>query len=199
MKTVLIILAMMVAAKPLLADSPLTSTSLHIGFEDNDLVKDALKTHELTKKQLDFFIKSENLPEKIAIISAFSWSSDSSAIYENLRDGLIKARGGADKLKTDDNLVLAYAQALDDYFDMSKAFVYLDKINFEEEKRESAIWILNLCVMQAMLDDMNQWCNIYKRSEAIKAADWLVRDMNTKTLTEGIYSYIDIYAGTCTE
>lgn len=198
MRVILLIL-LVFGAKFSFADSPITSTSLHIGYEDNELVKAAMETKVLSEKQLKFLAGSASLPDKLAIISAFGWGNEGSEIFKNLSEGIIAARGGEDKLTTDDNLVLAYAQANDDYFDMSKTSKYFDKINFENEKRESALWVLNLCVMQVMLDDMSKWCDIYRRSEAIKSADWIERDMNPVTTAKGIFSYLDIYAGTCTE
>lgn len=198
MRTFLFIL-LALGAKFSFADSPITSTSLHIGYEDNPLVKAAIATKELSKDQLKFFVSSAALPEKLAILSAFGWGNEGSQIFKNLSDGIIAARGGEDKLTVDDNFVLAYAQANDDYFDMSKTNKYFEKIDLQNEKRESALWVFNLCVMQAMLDDMSQWCDIYRRTDALRTLDWIVRDMKPVTMTDGIYSYLDIYKGSCEE
>ncbi|MES2588800.1 MAG: hypothetical protein V4622_07450 [Bacteroidota bacterium] len=199
MKAILILFAFFIT-KISFADSPLTSTSLHRGYEDNALVQAAIKTKTISKAQYKFFVSDAPLPEKLAVISAFGWGNEGSTIVKDLTAEFIKVRKGEENFISDDYFVLAYAQGLEDYFDMSKVFNnYISKIDLKNEKRESAYWVMHLCNMQHLLDDQSQWCQIYKAYQMVKNMTTLVRDMKEITLKEGIYSYLDIYAGTCTE
>ena len=198
MKSILFLIFAVCFSLTTLADSPLTSTSLCVGYESNPLVKAGLENKKISKKQFSFLTGKGSINEKLAIVSALGWGEHAQGNCDQILAKLIKARKSQAKFTVDDNLVMAYAQALGDYFDMSKTKPYFDAINFEDEKRESAIWVLNLCVMQNLLDDQERWCEIYQRLEAIRTLDGITRDMKPETLTQGLYEYLDIYKDTCT-
>ncbi|MGV3630031.1 MAG: hypothetical protein ACO1O6_02445 [Bacteroidota bacterium] len=181
------------------ADSPLTSTSLHKGYESSPLVKKALESNQISREQVEFLKGTSALPEKLAIISALGWGDHAQGNCDAIRESMMKGKDSLAQLSQDNLLVLAYAQAIGDYFDMQKTRQYIDLVDFEAEKRESAFWVITLIICQFLLDDQSKWCEIYQRGDLMRTTTELERDMNPVTVNEGIFSYLDIYKDTCSE
>jgi hypothetical protein len=199
MKNLILIVALALITFSAQADSPLTSTSLHIGYESKPLVKKALETKIISKEQIEFLKGTSLLPEKLAIISALGWGDNAQANCDALAESLMKGKDSLAQLSQDNLIVLMYAQAIGDYFDMQKTKKYFDLVDFDTENRESAYWVATLIICQYLLDDRTKWCEIYQRGDLMRNTTELQRDMDPVTVKEGILSYLDIYKDTCTE
>jgi hypothetical protein len=199
MKTLFLFLAIGALSFHAKADSPLTSTSLHIGYENNPMIKKALENNQINKEQIDFLKGNAVLPEKLALISALGWGDHAQRNCDAILASMMTGKDSLAQLSQDNLIVMAYAQAIGDYFDMQKTRKYVDLVNFDAENRESAFWVVTLIICQYLLDDQSKWCEIYQRADLMRTTPELERDMNPTTVKEGIYSYLDIYKDTCSE
>jgi hypothetical protein len=72
----LLIACMLFFACNVWADSPLTSTNIHLGYKDNKYVQKAMKEGVLSDDLKDFIILAKQpLGLKIAVISALEWET----------------------------------------------------------------------------------------------------------------------------
>ncbi len=181
------------------ADSPLTSTSFYVNHENHPMVKEALKKNLANEKILKFLKKSdEDLPTKLAVVCALGWGQNA-AQNDSLIFNYFTKGGSYEELTQDEKVVYIYAAALNHYMDVRDIFYLFGNVELANEQRESANLVFNIIYCQLLLDDMNKWCEIYTRTQDLKGFSDIVRDMDTETLNNGIYNYLDIYKDTCNE
>ena len=119
-----VLLLIGLSASPARADSPLTSISLHAGYDGVAEVQEANRTRVAEGKVLAALVGDAALDRKAAIVSALGWSTDGQDNARRFLEGLAKAREVDRKdislrhLTPADRFVLGYLLAMDDYFEM---------------------------------------------------------------------------------
>ena len=201
-KVILMCVFIFVGSNSLLADSPLTSTAIHEGYLDEEIVLDALFQSELTDNLLMYLESPENpITIKIALINALSWDIDGKnnsnvffqylnreKKYKDIEDFTQKANG-------DLIICLAYLKALDDYFDVTEAIEIANKAKNKIPKSYTVNIVCALIEAQKALVD-NDWCKVYQLTNRVRKDKTLIDDMNDSAKKE-IFEYMDIYEEYC--
>lgn len=183
-----------------MADSPITSTDLSVGYTDTKIVKEAVKSQGLAKVKLIKMLldKKISIAEKIAAINVLGWGASAKSNVSSIYTALTKARGSENSFTNDDNTVMAYAHAMGDYFDVSKAAEFIKKPIKAGSKSYTTNMIGALILAQIYLDDMTKWCDVYLVCDEVRKDASLVKDMKQETINS-IFSYIDLYKDSCSE
>lgn len=196
-KLTMIIVALFAAIMPALADSPLTSTQFHQAYADEPIVKTALE--EGLIGALEMFADNQiSVGAKLAAVNAMGWNFDGMAHSDTFFAYLSEMYGWKNVnqmvAKADVDIVITYAymKAMDNYFDVKKAFKIADKA-FKRDPRSRAIRVIrNLIYAQIQLD--KDWSNIYYPVYAA-TIDPGMRDDFRQEACDGIMEYIGLYKG----
>ena len=120
----LCLVALGALAFPARADSPLTSVSLHSGYDGVPAVQEAIRSRLAEGAVLTALLGEAPLDQKAAVVSALGWSTGGQDNARRFLEGLAKARGvdrkdiTLDHLTVHDRFVLGFLLAMDDYFEM---------------------------------------------------------------------------------
>ena len=73
----------------LLADSPLTSTHIHLGYKNEPIVIEALEQSDLTENILMYLASPSNpIAIKMAVVNALGWkNTDADVFFQYLQKG----------------------------------------------------------------------------------------------------------------
>lgn len=167
-------------ASPARADSPLTSTPIHEAYTDVDMVVKAKKKGNINAEIAEFLSsKANSIDEKAAVINALGWDFDGK-INANLYAKFIYDKSLEDlklsEIKGDDLFCIGYMQALDDYFNPSKALPYLEKAFKKNDESFTVAIILALVKAQEMMDSGN-WCKMWEITHDVFNNKHLVGDL----------------------
>lgn len=198
------------------ADSPITSTYWANKYKEIPIIANAIKRVEsgnqvLISTELAFLADDKNpLAHRLSLINANGWNINGL----NNAPNLLKAFLNQYKLKTEeeflekanshDLIVYAYCLAMDNYFDVNKAldiaFKAFEK-NTQIEKENSYALLLVFVIIKAqfLLDDMNNWCEIYQNVDAVRSLydeGKLKKDFKEEA-AKPIYEYLNLYQNSC--
>jgi hypothetical protein len=180
----------------LLADSPLTSTDIHLGYKHEPIVAEALEFKVLSKNILEYLSSPKNpIAIKIAVINALGWNINGTTYaetfykylqnkndYESIDDFIMSENGEL-------IICLAYFRALGDYFEVDDA-IWIAKYAI---KRSNSYTVHIICALieaqKAMDDDL---CEVYELVNRVRENDMLIDDMNEEAKAE-IFVYMDMY------
>ena len=147
------------------ADSPLTSTPIHEAYSDVDMVVKAKKKGKMNSEIAEFLSSKVNsIDEKAAVINALGWEFDGKNNAERYAKFIYdKKLSELDlgELKDDDLFCIGYMQALDDYFNPSKALPYLEEAVKKDDQSFTIAVILALVKAQKIMDSGN-WCKMWE-------------------------------------
>ena len=126
-----------------LADSPLTTTSFHEGYEEI-IASHNLNSGVLLPELADKLATDQlDLGEKIAIVNALGWDFNGKKNTKVFAKALERKYGSLTieegqvnlaYLSADELLVLGYLQAMDDYFHPARALGYLEAASMSAPK-----------------------------------------------------------------
>ena len=181
----------------LLADSPLTSTDIHLGYPNEPIVAAALKNPVLSKNILEYLESSKNpVAIKIAVINAIGWNVDGNTNaetfyqylqeknhYKSRTDFISKASGEL-------IICLAYLQALGDYFNVDTALWMALCAKVKSPRSYTVNMICALIEAQKAMD--GDWCEVYELVNRVREDKTLINDMNDNAKA-AIFEYMDIY------
>lgn len=181
------------------ADSPLTSTSFADSYSDSPYVFIAKSAGVKLPEVLLEFLADPDSPvdERLAAINQLGWDIEGTTTSQQFFDYLMKryqVTDGADLLECMDAgtmAVLAYAEALSNYDDLSAAGPLAHyAVDLNEEKSFSVALVAALIDAQNYLE--SDWGMVYKVVADVVADRTLVRDMR-QSAVDSIMSYIDLY------
>ena len=153
-----------------LADSPLTSTLFHDAYQDVPAVKQALKEKKLTPK-LARYLKdsSQSLDKRLAVVSALGWRFEG---QNNAQEFSRAVLGTGDTwffpntwegMSADHLIILAYLQALDDYFDVKDEYEMAAQARRAAPENSALSVIASLIEAQNIMEmkDTEQWPRVW--------------------------------------
>ena len=181
----------------LLADSPLTSTDIHLGYANEPIVAEALKSHVLSKNILEYLESPKNpIAVKIAIINAIGWNTEGNSNVETFYQYLQKKNhyksmnDFVSKSSGDLIICLAYFQALGNYFNVDTA---LWMALCAKVKRPQSYTVNIICALIEAQKAMDgDWCEVYELVNRVREDKKLINDMNEEAKA-GIFGYMDGY------
>jgi hypothetical protein len=146
------------------ADSPLTSTLFDEVYKDVDIVVQAKKKGAINKTIAKFLhSKDNNIDEKAAVICAIGFDINgkvNAEKYSKIIFGKSLSELDIKSLDAEDAFCIGYLQALDDYFNPSKAIPYLEAAQKELNTSFTAAIILALARAQEIMDK-GDWCKMW--------------------------------------
>jgi len=187
------------------ADSPLTSTTFHSAYHDHPSVVKAAETKYLSDDLLAVLLDdAKPIQVKFALVNALGWDfdqkQDNSSIYLNAlaEEKGIKAKKYKKELakfSSEELTILGYMMALEHYLEDEnlKPTVPL-LIAAVAKHRESycANLALTLVNAQLILDDVDQWGEIWKEYERFKNDPQIKGPLNPQA-TQIIEDYLVLY------
>jgi hypothetical protein len=186
----------------LLADSPLTSTSIYLGYTHESDIKKALDDGKLTNEWKDYLISPKNyLDMKIAVINAIG-TEDADSLkeffsylltkgeYKNFDDFLNKANG-------DMLVVTAYLMAVANYNDDNDLKEALKIAAMGKDKLPKS-YTANIvyALIKAQRAFGGDWCEVYNTTNSVRNNKTLNQDMLSGSVKE-IFDYMDLYKDNC--
>lgn len=187
---------------PVLADSPLTSTSFYEAYLD---IPEIVTAHEngVLDITLSEFLdnKKITIDKKIALINALNWKFEGKTnnnmfsyhlcLFKNKR----VVDFSIDVLDADELLLLAYVTAMDDYFKPEEALPILEKA-FEKapQKKQSTTYqtVKTLIETQSILSKPENWKDIWLKMNTVLNDKSLNNDMRKEALAI-IKEYMILY------
>jgi hypothetical protein len=180
----------------LLADSPLTSTDIYLGYKNEPIVAEALEFKVLSKNILEYLASPENpIAVKIAAINALGWNIEGTTyaetFYKYLQDkndyeSIYDLVEGSDSELT---ICLAYFKALGDYFEVDDA-IWNAKHAIQRSNSYTVHIICALIEAQKAMDE--DLCEVYELVNRVRENKTLTDDMNEEAKAE-IFAYMDMY------
>ena len=182
----------------LFADSPLTSTNIHLGYKNEPIVIEALEKSGLTENILMYLASPSNpIAIKIAVINALGWEMGGHTYSDVFFRYLQKERKykNMDKFtkKASGELIIcmAYLKALGNYFEVDDAILLAQKAKKNNPKSYTVNIVGALIEAQKAMDD--DWCEVYEITNRVRENKALIDDMNEDAKNE-IFNYMDLYA-----
>jgi hypothetical protein len=177
------------------ADSPLTSTDLARGYQDNKYVIIAKNAKGIINDELVAFLASGgNIAEKMAVINTLSWGDHAMSNAKIFHGYLIDKKKSEEKFNPSDNLCLAYLLGLGNYFKVTEAKKYAELAVAKNSKSFTFQIILALIKAQEYFE--TDWCMVYRVCADVKTNTGLKQDMAPSSVT-AIFEYIDLYKNDC--
>lgn len=181
------------------ADSPLTSTSFADAYSDSPYVFIAKSAGGTLPEVLLEFLADPLSPvdERLAAINQLGWDPEgtttSRQLYEHLLTRYMVSEASAllECMDAGTIAVLAYAEAMSNYYDLSAAspLAHL-AVDMDEEKSFSIAMVAALIDAQEYLS--SDWGKVYKVVADVVNDRTLVRDMR-QSAVDAIMSYINLY------
>ncbi len=207
------------------ADSPLTSTFFAMAYNDVPIIGEVMQRRmtgeiynlPLTNDQLVFLDDaSVPLDQKVALINGLGWGETTNtevyiqhlmakyalghAVLDSalvLRDATLEGLWPAARvINNDDLIILAYLQAMGNYFEPQKGLNCAIHAMDNNPTSEAAGYITGLIAAQIFLD-LN-WCNVYLVMEEVASAPY-EKDFMREDAIIAIMEYISLYANSCEE
>jgi len=188
---------MLFASHTVLADSPLTSTTIYLGYKNEPIVVEALEYKVLSKNILEYLESSQNpVAIKIAVINALGWNIDGNTNAERFLQYLYKKNEYENtdvflmELTGEMIICLAYFVALGDYFDVDNAVLLANHAKAKSPRSYTVNIICALIEAQKAFND--DWCEVYNLVNRVRENDTLIDDMNEEAKA-AIFEYMDLY------
>ena len=192
----------------LYSDSPITSTIFYDNYLDVDVIRDASE-NQILSQEACVYLSNNKIPieNKIALINAISWTFpkeggnylDNFKLYTNFLNEKYGTKFSLDTelpYSNSELLSLAYLRAMGDYFNMEIPNKILEQVHGDIKKSISFNIIRTLVSCQVLLNDMDNWCQIWKDYDLVISNKNFVMDMKKKSIDD-ITSYIIAYKHNC--
>jgi len=180
------------------ADSPLTSTPFHEAYLNIDEVLKAEQTGELSGELAEFLHSRLNsIDKKAAVINAFGWDIN---VKGNAEKYCIKIFGKSlteidiNDTAAEDLFVIGYLNAMENYHNPEKSFVFLKESLKQLKSSFTARMIYALVRSQIAMN--TDFCKVWKYSDKIFSNKELNSDM-TQSGVKIIYDYMVLYKDYC--
>lgn len=177
------------------ADSPLTSTPISNAYEDLEIVKKAKASGEMNS-EFALFLHNESNPidKKAALINALGWDFNgkkNAMLYCNIIFGKQINEKDIASVSAEDNFVIGYLKALDDYFYPYKAVPYLKAA--QKKMDDSYTVFIILALVRAQNAD---FCSSWRYVNKVFRNKDLEKDLR-KEAVKIIYDYMVLYKNDC--
>lgn len=201
--------ALVAAALPAWADSPLTSTSPEIAltYSSDELPELNEASLGVLTPELAARLTSDDLDmgSKVALVNALGWSiegKDNASVFKEALaskygDEILRPRGRLDVnlLSTDELVTLGYLLALDDYFAPWDAVGYLDYALIRAPESLAVQLIRGLVHAQMALS--NDWCAVWRSVEGpVENPASYVPDLKLEAV-DAVAAYMGAYKPYC--
>lgn len=226
MKTRILILICLLAAFNALADSPLTSTFFAGAYSDIPMINELItqRNHkeihkfQLTEAHIKFFDNNAiSLDKKVALINALGWGESENIqlmkghlmkkykLQQMVLDSILQVPvyenqdfyEPAKVISNDDLLLLAYVQAMHDYFHPMNAFQCAYRATINNPISAATGYVFGLIQAQFYMDI--DPCSIYLVMLSAREARSYSEDFLRPDALTSIFSYIDQYEKKCSE
>lgn len=198
MKKILLSLACLCLSIFCWADSPLTSTHFSARYQ-NLPIMEVVEIDGLTDQVVNFLMDSTAVLElRLAVVNYLGWDIEGQSNYYYLLDrarqiflAFSEDEGAILEQCTPDMLcVMAYAKAMDDYFDVADAA----RIAAMAERRcpQSRAIAMIHALIEAQITMDSDWCLLY-RQMADKASQTFAKKDFTDWAVAQIMEYVNLY------
>jgi hypothetical protein len=201
MKKTLLILLFTFSINSVFADSPLTSTDFYKAYLDIPLIQKTANSKGVLTDEIFKYLTSKNsLDKKVALINALKWDingKNNSTIY--IKKLLVLHKNYTltnfyQKATPEELLCYGYLKAMDNYFDVKKASVFISRAQ-KLNPDSYTIEVINHLIT-AQMTDRNNWCERYSGFNNIKQNKLIKIDFRTKA-SDIIYEYLKVYKDYC--
>ncbi|MDR1285885.1 MAG: hypothetical protein LBJ88_06770 [Campylobacteraceae bacterium] len=185
----------------ILADSPLTSTDIHLGYEYDNDIKKALKEGNLTDEWKDYLISSENyFGIKIAVINAIGYENINSKeffTYLLKKEGYKSFNDFLDNADGQMLIIAAYLIALENYSN-DKILIKALNIAKKGKKKLPKSYTANIiyALIKAQKELKGDWCEVYRVVDNVRNDKSLEQDMSGGAISMISYD-VKLYADSC--
>lgn len=177
------------------ADSPLTSTPICNAYEDKEIVMKAKTEGKMNSEIAQYLHKKSNpVDVKAAVINALGWDFNgkkNAEIYCSIVFEKQITESDISSLSANDNFVIGYLKALDDYFYPYKAVPFLREA--QKEMNDSYTVSIILALVRAQNAD---FCSSWKYVNKVFRNKYLEKDLR-KDAEKIIYDYMVLYKNDC--
>lgn len=195
-------IALFAHSATLLADSPLTSTDIHLAYEKESIVKTAAGTNGILTPELAAYLADDDNPVdlKMAVINQLGWDINGKnnadifstylakeKKYKNQKAVLKKASGSV-------LISLAYLKAMDNYFEVEEAINIADKA-LKKSKRSYTIHLIG-GLIKAQKAMSTSFCEAYQHVHEVRINSSLQPDLR-ENANKIIFDYMDLYDKGC--
>ena len=196
------------------ADSPLTSTDLTEGYENDEMVQYAIASGgDLDDRLLEFLLDdNHSLSQRLIIINAIGWEKgfSESRTYDFLVALSDQLSMDLDMLTSNDPedlqdfisgetfLCLAYMAALENYLESPAVLFDLIEVAYNDpqvRKSFTAMTVIGLMRAQHYMD--YDWCKVYEQTDILRQNKSSFRMDLSKEAYNNIFEYMDLYADNC--
>lgn len=199
----LIFTVLMIFSTYLYADSPLTSTEFYLSYSEFPQVMNAHEREDktLTDNDIQFLTdKKVMLGAKLALINALGYKQEGKGNEAKYLDTINPNIGSYDEMSGDsttaeETIIFAYLLAMDDYFDIARAFD-IAKNASKKEPQSLAIQLI-LGLIQAQIELENDWCQVYEVVNQVRELPNLEQDIKPEAIKQIFEGYIDDYKQYC--
>ena len=180
------------------ADSPLTSTPFHDKYTDIDIVLKAEQTGVMNQEFADYLHDRSNpIDVKAALINALGWSLEGKSnaeIYNTLIHKRQMTEEDIFKINANELFVIGYLMALDNYFDVSKAILFLKQARIKNSGSYTYSIIEALAKAQKAME--KDFCKVWKYANKVFSNEDLEMDMR-EDAGKMMYDYMIVYKEYC--
>lgn len=199
----LIFTVLMIFSTYLYADSPLTSTEFYLSYSEFPQVMNAHEREDktLTDNDIQFLTdKKVMLGAKLALINALGYKQEGKGNEAKYLDTINPNIESYDEMSGDsttaeETIIFAYLLAMDDYFDIARAFD-IAKNASKKEPQSLAIQLI-LGLIQAQIELENDWCQVYEVVNQVRELPNLKQDIKPEAIKQIFEGYIDDYKQYC--
>lgn len=177
-------------------DSPITSTDISSAYMDNEMVKKAAASKEVTLEIAQFLHSDANpVDVKAAVINAIGWDSngqDNAELYSNLIFKKSLEDLKPDELSGGDLFCIGYLGALSNYMEPQSAIFLLEKA--EDKLGDSLAVSMVTAVVKAQDAFFNgKFYSSWKLIEQVRDNKALKQDLRAQAV-KGITDYMQLYS-----
>lgn len=200
--------------RPVNADSPLTSTDLASAYADIPQVRAAQRQRSLDPYLLAFLVGDRPLDEKAAVINAIGWQLEGTHHSKQFLQALAQREGkplpemGLKDLSPEDQFVLGYLLALDDYQKLSPLNLaiptdlagitpiqLLSRAAYALPDNFTVQFVRSIVAAQYWFDQ--SWCAVYLEAIAVlRQFPPAQRNLRPQAV-DNVMNYLDLYQDTC--
>lgn len=196
------------------ADSPLTSTDLTKGYENDEMVQYAKAAGgDLDDRLLDFLLDDNNaLSRRLVVVNAIGWEEGitESRTYDFLVALSDQLSMDLDMLTANDPedlqdiisgetfLCLAYMAALENHLESPAVLFDLIEVAYNDaqvRKSFAAMTVIGLMRAQHYMD--YDWCMVYEQTDVLRQNQSSFKMDLSKEAYSDVFEYMDLYADYC--
>lgn len=194
----ILFLSLTILSKFALADSPLTSTPFYEKYSDVSIVAQAVNLGAMNRDIANYLHNSGNpIDVKAAVINALGWNKNGRSDAEQYMSIIYNSAViTPERLEANiqENFVLGYLYAMDNYHDVKTAEAYLKQAKKDMSNSYTVNIIYNLVRAQRVMDE--NFCKAWKYVNKVFMNDKLNMDMRADA-RKVIYDYMVLYNSEC--